>query len=93
MIGCAKESDCVIEWFHLNCVGFSRVPAGEWYCDKCLEDNVINREVCYCRREINLDETIICASRKCIVTTFHLCCVNIEDKEAVDLPWYCPECQ
>lgn len=34
MIGCDDEA-CQKEWFHLQCVGLSTPPKGEWYCDEC----------------------------------------------------------
>ena len=35
MIGCDNEK-CKYEWFHLSCVGLTKVPeSNEWYCDLC----------------------------------------------------------
>eukprot|EP00501_MAST-03F_sp_TOSAG23-6_P001241 GSMAST32.ASY1.ANO1.1287.1 assembled CDS len=36
MIGCDYEK-CVLEWFHLNCVGLNPLnkPKGKWYCPQC----------------------------------------------------------
>ncbi|TBU62548.1 hypothetical protein BD310DRAFT_918645 [Dichomitus squalens] len=36
MIACDDE-DCEREWFHIACVGLTVLPAGTWYCSKCLE--------------------------------------------------------
>lgn len=34
MIGC-DNPQCVIEWFHYQCVGLSAPPRGKWYCPDC----------------------------------------------------------
>lgn len=34
MVGCDGEH-CEREWFHLPCIGLSKLPVGEWYCDDC----------------------------------------------------------
>ena len=34
MIACDNPS-CTLEWFHYNCVGITRNPKGNWYCDNC----------------------------------------------------------
>lgn len=34
MIACDAE-DCVIEWFHFECVGIMVPPKGSWYCPDC----------------------------------------------------------
>ncbi|EPQ29512.1 uncharacterized protein PFL1_02731 [Pseudozyma flocculosa PF-1] len=36
MIGC-DDDDCEREWFHLGCVGLTKVPTGTWHCEACLE--------------------------------------------------------
>ena len=35
MIAC-DNADCLIEWFHYNCVGITEQPKGKWYCPNCL---------------------------------------------------------
>ena len=35
MVGC-ENPECPSEWFHLQCVGLSKVPAGKWFCPECL---------------------------------------------------------
>ncbi|XP_002741322.1 inhibitor of growth protein 1-like [Saccoglossus kowalevskii] len=37
MIGCDND-ECVIEWFHFNCVGLTSKPKGKWYCPKCTPE-------------------------------------------------------
>jgi hypothetical protein len=37
MVGC-ENPDCPREWFHLQCVGLARVPAGQWFCAECSRD-------------------------------------------------------
>ncbi|EJW04178.1 hypothetical protein EDEG_01528 [Edhazardia aedis USNM 41457] len=34
MIGC-DNTDCKIEWFHLECVGLVTPPKGKWQCPEC----------------------------------------------------------
>jgi len=34
MIAC-DNSDCLIEWFHYQCVGIKRKSKGKWYCPQC----------------------------------------------------------
>ncbi|XP_052076310.1 inhibitor of growth protein 1-like [Mytilus californianus] len=34
MIGCDNDN-CVIEWFHFNCVGLVNKPKGKWFCPNC----------------------------------------------------------
>lgn len=36
MIAC-ENPDCVIEWFHVGCVGLNEnaMPKGKWYCPDC----------------------------------------------------------
>lgn len=36
MIGC-DNPDCLIEWFHFECVGLTSSVKGKWYCDACKE--------------------------------------------------------
>lgn len=36
MIGC-DNPDCLIEWFHFECVGLTAPVKGKWYCDACKE--------------------------------------------------------
>jgi len=38
MIACDNEA-CPREWFHLQCVGLTKAPAGKakWFCDECRE--------------------------------------------------------
>lgn len=35
MVGCEGKT-CKFEWFHFSCVGISRAPRGEWYCNDCV---------------------------------------------------------
>lgn len=34
MIGCDND-ECLIEWFHFQCVGLTSKPKGKWYCPQC----------------------------------------------------------
>lgn len=34
MVACDND-DCPYEWFHWQCVGMTKEPAGKWYCDEC----------------------------------------------------------
>lgn len=34
MIAC-DNPDCVVEWFHYECVGITQQPKGKWYCPQC----------------------------------------------------------
>ncbi|KAB0794712.1 hypothetical protein PPYR_11551 [Photinus pyralis] len=34
MIGCDAD-DCMIEWFHFECVGIMVPPKGQWFCPDC----------------------------------------------------------
>ncbi|KAI0822658.1 hypothetical protein BC628DRAFT_655997 [Trametes gibbosa] len=34
MIACDSR-DCTREWFHIGCVGLTRIPKGNWYCREC----------------------------------------------------------
>jgi hypothetical protein len=34
MINCAND-DCLVDWFHYECVGLTRKPRGRWYCNQC----------------------------------------------------------
>ena len=36
MVACDND-DCPYEWFHWNCVGMTREPAGKWYCSECRQ--------------------------------------------------------
>jgi hypothetical protein len=38
MIGCENDKCSHGEWFHLNCVGLTAVPAGAFYCEKCADN-------------------------------------------------------
>ncbi|KAI9208125.1 uncharacterized protein BJ171DRAFT_234887 [Polychytrium aggregatum] len=42
MIGCDSQT-CDVEWFHLDCVGLSEPPSGEWYCPRCIEKSTRKR--------------------------------------------------
>ncbi|TFK42825.1 hypothetical protein BDQ12DRAFT_676851 [Crucibulum laeve] len=34
MIAC-DDANCAREWFHLGCVGLTKIPEGKWFCDEC----------------------------------------------------------
>lgn len=34
MVGC-ENPNCPSEWFHLSCMGLTKVPAGRWFCPEC----------------------------------------------------------
>ncbi|SCV05706.1 LANO_0H13388g1_1 [Lachancea nothofagi CBS 11611] len=34
MVGCDGDS-CILEWFHLPCIGLETLPKGKWYCNDC----------------------------------------------------------
>ena len=34
MIGCDNPT-CLIEWFHMGCVGLTSLPEGDWMCTFC----------------------------------------------------------
>lgn len=36
MVGC-ENPECPVEWFHPECVGLGRVPAGKWFCRHCSD--------------------------------------------------------
>ena len=36
MIGC-DAPDCLLEWFHFECVGIMVPPEGKWYCPQCTK--------------------------------------------------------
>ena len=34
LIGC-DNLQCPIQWFHVSCLQFEKVPKGKWYCPDC----------------------------------------------------------
>ena len=34
MIAC-DNPDCIVEWFHYECVGITQQPKGKWFCPQC----------------------------------------------------------
>lgn len=36
MIAC-DNPECLIEWFHYDCVGITQQPKGKWYCPECAK--------------------------------------------------------
>ena len=36
MIACENPS-CACLWYHYQCVGLVKAPAGTWYCPDCLQ--------------------------------------------------------
>ncbi|SCU81715.1 LAFA_0C06722g1_1 [Lachancea sp. 'fantastica'] len=34
MVGCDGDN-CILEWFHLPCIGLETLPKGKWYCNDC----------------------------------------------------------
>ena len=34
MIACDNQT-CPIEWYHMECIGLSIAPEGEWICQLC----------------------------------------------------------
>lgn len=34
MVACDNDN-CIIEWFHYECVGITEPPKGKWYCPDC----------------------------------------------------------
>ena len=37
MVACDND-DCPYEWFHWQCVGVTKEPAGAWYCEECRKN-------------------------------------------------------
>ena len=37
MVACENE-DCPIEWFHLQCLGLTSPPNGDWFCPHCKQE-------------------------------------------------------
>ncbi|KAI8998923.1 hypothetical protein BD414DRAFT_476450 [Trametes punicea] len=35
MIACDNPT-CAREWFHIGCVGLTKIPKGNWYCRECI---------------------------------------------------------
>ncbi|KAI0781254.1 hypothetical protein BD413DRAFT_608411 [Trametes elegans] len=35
MIACDNPT-CAREWFHIGCVGLTKIPKGKWYCRECV---------------------------------------------------------
>ncbi|VDO95122.1 unnamed protein product [Soboliphyme baturini] len=35
---CCDNTNCLIEWFHFNCVDLITKPKGKWYCPNCRGD-------------------------------------------------------
>lgn len=44
MIACDAH-DCVIEWFHFECVGIMDPPKGKWYCPDCKKKAAAESEM------------------------------------------------
>lgn len=44
MIGC-DSSDCMIEWFHFECVGIMVPPKGQWFCPDCRKKKQQRKEL------------------------------------------------
>ena len=38
MIGCEND-DCVIQWFHVECLRIKRISKKAWYCPDCCKGN------------------------------------------------------
>ncbi|OSD02760.1 hypothetical protein PYCCODRAFT_1410194, partial [Trametes coccinea BRFM310] len=36
MIACDNPT-CAREWFHIGCVGLTKIPKGNWYCRECVK--------------------------------------------------------
>lgn len=89
MVTCS-EVDCVTENYHLRCVDLRRRPVGDWYCDECYVNIETERQICFCKKSVNVDTTIECSSGDCQIVLFHQCCVNDLGDENDD--WYCPNC-
>ena len=34
MIGCDNKN-CVIQWFHADCLMITSIPKGQWFCPDC----------------------------------------------------------
>ena len=54
MIGCDND-DCLIEWFHLSCVGLTKPPPKnqKWYCSKCLPEMEAKKKEAERRKSIS----------------------------------------
>ncbi|KAF5290019.1 hypothetical protein FQR65_LT11685 [Abscondita terminalis] len=44
MIGCDAD-DCLIEWFHFECVGIMVPPKGQWFCPDCRKKKQQRKEL------------------------------------------------
>ena len=42
MVAC-DNYDCSIEWFHIACVGLTKLPKHQWYCTDCTSRNTEKR--------------------------------------------------
>lgn len=43
MVACDNK-DCLIQWFHFECVGISAAPKGKWYCQDCSSQMFVKRQ-------------------------------------------------
>ena len=95
MVGCSSGKNCINEWFHLGCIGLYSVPAGDYICDKRIENGTVEQDggaqYCTCLQNANFDKLICCTSTNCADEWFHKCCISVDrDKDFSD--WICDSC-
>ena len=70
---------------------------GKWYSKSHITEPKIynkasekSKDICTCQEEKD-SETILCTDKTCVVKTYHLQCLGLEEKPLKK--WYCPYCR
>jgi hypothetical protein len=68
MIGCDGQN-CLVEWFHMKCLGITSAPIGDWYCPSCvLEQSQVNPISNTAQNRVNIsaiDKSIVSELTSC----------------------------
>ncbi|CAB4001245.1 inhibitor of growth 4 [Paramuricea clavata] len=85
MIGCDNPI-CTVKWFHMECVGLSSAPDGDWICTICKGVDMF----CLCGQG-EYGDMIACDNPTCPVEWFHMGCVGLSS--IPDGDWICTFCK
>lgn len=72
MIGCDNPT-CTVKWFHMECVGLSSAPDGDWICT-----------ICKGARKHLLSTILVIFSNLILLTTIT---INVQDCSLLLLKW------
>eukprot|EP00536_Pseudo-nitzschia_multiseries_P012617 jgi/Psemu1/244729/estExt_Genewise1.C_4920019 len=78
----AVHQQCYGKSYHMECVGLSEVPEGDWFCVECSDKDDNKCSICG-----DGGELIVCDDCD---KAYHFGCVDLSELPEGD--WFCPDC-